>query len=61
MNVKFWAGVICGVLIGVAGSAVAATIQGNNGYLMGWEVTGDDGKICDDPYIWVGIREIECD
>lgn len=58
---KFVAGFIAGALTALAASALAAQIVGSNGWLNGWEVTKDGETICDDPYVWVGTREIECD
>jgi hypothetical protein len=55
------AGFIAGAVAAFAASALAAQIVGSNGYLSGWEITKDGETICDDPYIWVGTREIECD
>jgi hypothetical protein len=57
----FMAGFIAGAVTAFAASALAAQIVGGNGYLNGWEITKDGETICDDPYVWVGTREIECD
>jgi len=57
----FMAGFIAGAVTVFAASALAAQIVGGNGYLNGWEITKDGETICDDPYVWVGTREIECD
>lgn len=57
---KFITGLVLGLLLGAAGAAVAATCVGQ-GYAMGWTVTVDGNDICDDPFIWTGTKEIECD
>lgn len=58
-------GFISGLLIGMALAAatptLAASIIGGNDWLFGWEVTRNGHVICEDPFIWKGIREIECD
>jgi hypothetical protein len=66
-------GVVLGLVLGGAGSALGfrpveqvlrATLVGT-GYLYGWEVTlvvnGVEYHACDDPYVWAGTREIECE
>ena len=59
---RFILGLVCGVALGVAGTAVAASVVGGSGYLLGWDVTSNDGEtICGDPYVWTATREIECD
>ena len=58
---KFFAGVLFGVLLGVLGTAAAAKLLGDDGYLSGWEITQDGETICSDPYVWTSIHEIECD
>jgi hypothetical protein len=52
---KLALGFILGLLLGYAVNVYA------NGYLMGWEVTKDGVTICDDPYMWSTLKEIECD
>jgi hypothetical protein len=56
---RFVVGVVVGVLL--AGSAAMATprIIGD-GYLFGWTVTVEGEEVCDTPFVWSGIREIEC-
>jgi hypothetical protein len=53
-------GFILGILSATSSAVFAVKVLGN-GYLMGWEVTYKGRTICDDPYIWSGTREIECD
>jgi len=55
--VGFFAGVICTIVV----AANAAKIVGDNGYLIGWDVTADGEEVCSDPYIWPATMEIECD
>ena len=58
---KFGAGLAIGLLLGMAGTSVAAQMVGGTGYLMGWDVEKDGDTICSDPFIWPGTKEIECD
>ncbi len=52
-------GFILGMLTATSSTVFAVKVLGT-GYLMGWEVTYNGRTICDDPYIWSGTREIEC-
>jgi hypothetical protein len=54
-------GFILGFVTAVSGTVFAAKIVGGNGFLMGWDVTYKGRTICDSPYIWAALREIECD
>ncbi len=49
----------------VLGLSLSAGLTFANGFMMGWTVkinTSDGLEVeCDDPYIWTGIKEIECD
>ena len=38
----------------------AAKMVGDDGYLMGYDVTVDGENVCSDPWVSVGSREIEC-
>jgi hypothetical protein len=57
----FYVGLVLGLLIGIAGSVVAAQIVGGSGYLNGWDVTKDGETICESPYAWPSTKEIECE
>jgi hypothetical protein len=61
----YWAGLLTGLLIGGgAGASIGvatAAVCAGTGYAMGWTVTKDGNDLCDDPYIWSGTHEIECD
>lgn len=54
-------GLIAGFVLGVAATGHAQRVVGQNGYLVGWEVTMDGGTVCTDPYVHIGSQEIECD
>ena len=56
---RFVAGVIVGLAIGVAASGWAATCIGY-GDLNGWTVTVDGEEACSDPSVNTGSKEIEC-
>ena len=58
---KFMIGLALGLTVGVAGSAAAAEIVGRSGFLNGWTVTKRGKEVCFMPYIWISLREIECD
>lgn len=57
---KFIFGLVLGLILGAVAVSWAARIVGGNGYLIGWSVTLDGDEICSDPFIWVSIKEIEC-
>ena len=54
---KFSIGFVIGLLLGGAVPAFAMS----TGYLFGWTVTKDGEEVCDAPFIWPTLREIECD
>ncbi len=58
---NFIIGMIFGICLGVAFTAYAAKLVGDNGHLMGWDVTVGGEVVCSDPYAWTSTREIECD
>ena len=58
---KFSVGFVVGLALGMVVPAAAATLVGGSGYLSGWTVTKDGNEICYMPYVWAGVREIECD
>ncbi len=58
---QFIAGVVAGLGIGIAITANAAVIAGDNGYALGWTVEKNGEEICDAPFVWVGTQQIECD
>jgi hypothetical protein len=55
--IKLVIGFMMGFAVGVSHTVYAAT----DGWMYGWEVKVGKRVICRDPYIWNGVREIECD
>ena len=53
-------GVVIGFVFGLAASSFAAQLLGDTGYLMGWEVRVGGERVCSDPFVWPGLKEIEC-
>jgi len=55
-----------GFLLGAAvslgsGEAVPiAHVVGENGHLLGWDVTIEGEVVCSDPYAWISTKELEC-
>lgn len=41
--------------------SIDTRVVGGDGYLMGYDVVKDGAVICSDPFVWTGMREIECD
>lgn len=41
--------------------AVGPSQAASDGWMYGWEVKIGHRVICRDPYIWHGVREIECE
>jgi hypothetical protein len=58
---RFLLGFFCGVIASATVGVFAAQVVGGNGWLRGWSIMKDGEEICDDPYVWVSIKEIECD
>lgn len=59
--VRFIAGVLLGLVLGLAGSSLAAIVVGKDGPLDGWTVSKDGEEICSDPTVTIATKEIECD
>ncbi len=58
--IRFIAGIILGIGIGVAVTSHAAGIFGS-GSLRGWTVTKDGEEVCSDPDVDILSKEIQCD
>ena len=58
---NFVCGRIFGIVVAMATVTYAASLVGDNGWLMGWDVTINGDLVCSDPYVWSSVREIECD
>ena len=57
---RFIAGALFGVLLGIIGSAFAARIVGT-GTLVGWTLLDEDGdEICSDPDVNTQDKELQC-
>lgn len=54
-------GFIAGLFVGLAATTQAASVLGDNGYLLGWTVVRNGEEICSQPFVWKVTREIECD
>lgn len=54
-------GLTTGLLVGFAGTALAAQFVREVGYLSGWFVIMNGETLCADPYVWPVSHEIECD
>jgi hypothetical protein len=58
---QFIAGAVVGLGLGIAITAHAAVIAGDNGYALGWTVEKNGQEVCDAPFVWIATKEIECD
>jgi hypothetical protein len=56
---RFIVGVFLGCLLGIVGSALAASISGT-GTLDGWTVTQEGEQVCSDPEVDTARKEIQC-
>lgn len=54
-------GVVIGVFFGATGTALAARVVGDQGFLLGWDVKVGSEVVCRDPYVWPTLQEIDCD
>ena len=57
---RFLSGVILGVFLGLAATALAASISGT-GTLTGWSVVSEGEEVCSDPTVDTSSKEIQCD
>ncbi|MFI5000839.1 MAG: hypothetical protein ACHQK9_13250 [Reyranellales bacterium] len=57
---RFMAGLAIGLFLGITGAALAADIMGGDGPAMGWTVTHHNATICNDPWLWVSQKHIQC-
>jgi hypothetical protein len=51
---------VAGAITALAGATYAAALVGDNGYLIGWDVTIDGETVCSDPFVWTSTHEIDC-
>ena len=58
---RFLAGMVVGLVLGIAGSAYTARMVGQDGPLLGWTVTHDGEEVCSDPDIDMSAQEIQRD
>jgi hypothetical protein len=52
---------VLGLVIGLATGVSHTVYAGSDGWMWGWEVKVGKQVICRDPYVWHGVREIECE
>ena len=57
---RFVLGLAFGLVIGIAGTAVAADVTGLDSILVGWDVQKGDEVVCKDPWAAVAIKQISC-
>lgn len=57
---RFVIGLVCGLAVGIAGTAAAVTVTGNDAHLVGWEVKKGGESLCKDPWVAVAVQLIDC-